>query len=74
MQIVPVTGFSIWVLVKIFVIIGLSVYSIFALVVVRQIQIMSDTVKLNFELAIKILGIIHLLFALSLLLFAIIAL
>lgn len=55
---------------KIFFIIGLSVYSVFALVVVRQIEIMSETVNLTFELPIKILGIVHLIFAVSLLIFA----
>jgi len=72
--VLPSIGFSVWTLVKIFVIIGLSVYTIFALVVVRQIQIMTETVKLNFELPIKILGIIHLFFALGVLIFSIIVL
>jgi hypothetical protein len=64
----------VWSIVKLFFIVGLSVYLVFALVVVRQIQIMSDTVKLSFELPIKILGLLHLLFALFLLVFTIIAL
>ena len=74
-MLVPInTIINIWAIIKIFAIVGLSVYLIFALVVVRQIEIMSQTVKLNFELPIKTLGIIHLLFALGLLVFAIFAL
>ncbi len=75
MQVIPsISLITVWAVVKIFFIVGLSVYLIFALVVVRQVQIMSQTVKLSFELPIKIIGIIHLLFALLLLVFAIIAL
>lgn len=75
MLINQVTALSgVWIIVKIFFIIGLSVYSIFALVIVRQVQIMSTTVKLSFELPIKVLAVIHLIFALSLLVFAITAL
>ena len=73
MQLIP-TFPLVWTIVKLFFIIGLAVYSIFALVIVRQTQIMSTTVKLDFELAIKFLATLHLLLALGLLLFAIIAL
>ncbi len=73
MQVIPVTT-SIWFVLKIFFIIGLSVYFIFALVIVRQVQIMIETVKLSFEIPIKILSVIHLILAVSLLLFAIISL
>ncbi|HSX48990.1 MAG TPA: DUF5657 family protein [Candidatus Saccharimonadales bacterium] len=72
MQIIAPT--SIWLIVKIFFIVGLAVYLIFALVIVRQIEIMTQTVKLEFELPIKILGILHLIFALVLLIFALIVL
>lgn len=72
MQIIAPT--SIWFVVKIFFVIGLLVYFIFSLVIVRQIEIMTQTVKLEFELPIKILGILHLIFALVLLIFALIVL
>jgi hypothetical protein len=65
---------TIWGIVKIFFVVGLAVYLIFALVIVQQVRIMSDTVKLSFELPIKILSIIHLLFALGLLIFALVIL
>lgn len=74
MQVVSSGLPSIWIVVKIFVIVGLFVYLIFALVIVRQIQIMSDTVKLEFDTSVKILALVHLVFALGLLLFAFISL
>ena len=63
-----------WAIVKIFFIIGLAIYLIFALVVIRQSQIMTDTVKLQFETPIKILALIHFLFALGIFIFALIIL
>ncbi len=65
---------GVWLIVKIFFLVGLSVYLIFALVVVQQTRIMSETVKLDFESFIKILAIIHLLLAVGLLVFAFLAL
>ncbi len=65
---------TIWGIVKIFFIVGLGVYLIFALVIVQQVRIMSDTVKLSFELPIKFLSVIHLIFALALLIFALVTL
>ena len=61
----------VWSVVKIFFIVGLSVYLIFAVVVVQQTRIMSETIILSFESSIKILALIHLLLAISLLIFAI---
>jgi hypothetical protein len=73
MQLIEISS-PIWSIVKIFFCVGLGVYVVFALVVFRQIQIMSETVKLKLEMAIKILAFIHLLFALLLLVLAIITL
>jgi len=74
MEVIPTIGISVWLFVKIFFIVGLVVYTIFSFVVLRQGKIMTDTVKVGFELPIKIISIIHLLFALSVLLFTIIIL
>lgn len=65
---------TVWGIVKIFFMIGLAVYLIFALVVVQQVKIMSNTIKLSFEFPIKILSIIHLLAALVLFIFALVTL
>lgn len=64
----------IWLILKIFFIVGLSVYAIFALVVIRQVQIMTGTVKLPFELPVKLLALIHFIFAIAILALAFIVL
>jgi hypothetical protein len=64
----------VWTVVKIFFLIGLGVYLIFALVVIKQAQIMTQSVKLQFEIPIKILALIHFVFAVGVFLFVLIAL
>ncbi len=64
----------VWTIVKIFFLVGLSVYLIFAFVIIRQTQIMTNTIKLQFEWIIKILAVIHFLLALGILVFAFISL
>lgn len=56
-------GFSLLPLIKIASLVLLGLYMVFALVVVRQVKIMTDTLQLGFETQIKILSYIHLLFA-----------
>jgi len=70
MQVMNLGPAPVWIIVKIFFLVGLFVYFIFALVVVQQTRIMSDTVKLDFEKPIKILALIHMLLAIILLVFA----
>lgn len=43
----------------------LALYIVFALVVVRQVTQMTDTLEVGFEKAIRAISIIHLIFALS---------
>jgi hypothetical protein len=52
-------GFSIWHLVKIFVLVGLFVYVLFALVIVRQVRLMMDTVHIGLEGIILLITWIH---------------
>lgn len=61
---------SIWLVLKIFFIIGLLVYLIFALVVVRQVRIMNETLDVGFEGVLTIISYLHLLFAIGVLAFA----
>lgn len=65
---------TVWQIAKIFTVFGLVLYLVFALVVVRQIQLMTKTLEIGYEGFIKFLGFIHLLFAIATLLFAIIVL
>lgn len=67
-------NFSIWQVVKIFIIVFLGLYIIFSAVVVRQVQLMVATIKVGFENQLKFLGLIHLLFSIAVLIFAIIIL
>lgn len=67
-------GFSVWPLAKIFVLFGLVIYLIFALVIVRQVQLMVDTVEVGFDVPVRVLSYIHLSFAVLVFLFALIIL
>lgn len=54
---------SIWSVVKIFVLIALFLYIIFAFLVVREVDLMDKTVKDIFNLPLRIISLLHLLFA-----------
>lgn len=70
METVNVPGLNLWLIVKILVIILLSLYLVFALVVVRQVKLMTDTLNLGYEGFVKFLSLIHLVFALLVMLAA----
>lgn len=53
-------GLSGWFLVKIGVMVLLAMYLIFALIVVRQTKLMTDTVQMGRESFIRLLGYVHL--------------
>ena len=63
-----------WSVVRILILIGLGMYILFAGIVVRQIMLMTDTLEVGFEMPIRIIGIVHLLFALATFLFALVIL
>ena len=67
---IPLIGISVWFVAKIFVIFAMFIYLIFALVVVRQVKLMTDTLEVGFELPIRILSYVHLVFAVLVLLAA----
>ncbi|OGM76209.1 hypothetical protein A2210_00585 [Candidatus Woesebacteria bacterium RIFOXYA1_FULL_40_18] len=73
-DLLPILGISIWFIAKIFVVFAISLYVVFALVVVRQVQLMTDTLEVGFETEVRLLSFIHLLFAIAVLIFAIIVL
>lgn len=66
-----ITAFSIWPIIKIFIIIFLSLYIIFALVVMRQVQLMTKTLEVGFENQLKFLTFTHFIAAVGVLVFAI---
>lgn len=61
-QVLPAT---ILFIIKIFFLIGLSLYAIFAAVLVRQEQLMADVLEESFEPIIRLLVIGHLVVALA---------
>lgn len=67
---IPLIGISIWFVAKIFALFALVIYLVFALVVVRQVRLMTDTLEVGFELPIRILSYLHLIFAVLVLLAA----
>ncbi len=67
---VPTGSINILPIVEIFIIIGLLVYIVFAFVVVRQIQLMTNTIEVGFEFPVKLLGIANLIFAILVFIFA----
>jgi len=71
---IPILGVSVWPIIKIFVVLALGLYIAFALVVVRQVQLMTDTLEVGFEGPLRFLAIMHLLFAIAVLIFALIIL
>ncbi len=69
-----IISLSIWPVIKILVIILLGIYIVFAFVIVRQVQLMTDTLEVGFEKQLKFLSFLHFLFAIAVLIFSIIIL
>ncbi|KKT32575.1 MAG: hypothetical protein UW21_C0021G0005 [Candidatus Woesebacteria bacterium GW2011_GWB1_44_11b] len=65
---------QLWELARYPALFALALYIIFALVVVRQIQLMTETLEVGFEMPIKLLGFFHLLFAVGIFVLALIVL
>jgi hypothetical protein len=74
MTTIPLLGISVWLIAKIFILFGLVIYFVFALVVVRQVQLMTETLAVGFETQLKILSYLHLAFAILVFLAALIVL
>lgn len=62
---------SVWSVIKVFILIFLGIYIIFAFVIVRQVQLMTTTLVIGFEKQLKTLSFFHLLFAFGVLFFAV---
>ncbi len=61
---------SIWIVLKIFFIVGLTVYLIFAVVIVKQVRIMNQTLDVGFNNTLSAISFLHLIFAIGILAFA----
>lgn len=71
MEIFSQFGESFLLLLKLAVLIFLAIYIIFASVVVRQVRVMTETLEVGFEKAIKTVAFIHFVFAVGLFLLSI---
>lgn len=60
---IPFTSITVWVVVKIAILILLSLYLVFALVVIRQVRLMTSTLQLGFETPVTVLSFLHLAFS-----------
>jgi len=67
-------GFNVWVLVKTLTLVLLGMYIIFAFVIVRQVKLMTSTLRLGSETFMKLLTYLHLAFAIFVFLAALIIL
>jgi hypothetical protein len=65
---------NVWIFVKIFFLVGLGVYIGFATVVLRQVQLMKDTVHLGLEGLITAVAWIHFIFSIVIFILALILL
>lgn len=61
-------------LVKLVFVVGILVYTVFAFLMLRQIQVMSRVVMMKYDYVIKIIGVAHSVFALMVLLVALVIL
>ena len=71
---IDILGLSIWFFVKIGFLIIMLMYLVFAVVVVRQVYLMTTTIKTGFEFPVRSLAWAHLLVSLGLLVFALLVL
>jgi hypothetical protein len=65
-------NFSLWLLVKIMVLIGLGIYIGFAVIVIRQVSLMTKTLNTPFELLLKLIAWLHLIVAIGIFFLALI--
>ena len=71
---IPFLGISVWTIAKAMLSFALLLYTIFAAVVVRQVQLMTDTLEVGLETPIKLLAMAHLLLSVGVFILALIIL
>ena len=69
---IPIPGTLIWGVAKGFILVAFFLYIIFSLVVVRQVQLMTETLEVGFEAQLKTISYLHLAFAILVFLAALI--
>ena len=72
--IIPIIDVSVWVVAKVFVLIALLIYIVFSLVIVRQVNLMTETLEVGFEAPLKLAAIVHVVLAIGVFTLALISL
>lgn len=67
-DILPTVEFAVWQTVKVGMLLFLVLYIIFSVVVVKQVHLMTETLKVGFEVPVKVVAYLHLAFAIAVLL------
>lgn len=65
-------GLDIWQVAKVFVLFGILLYLVFALVIVRQVNLMLESLEVELEWLIKLIAWLHLFLVIGVLVFGII--
>lgn len=60
---IPLIGISIWTITKVFFLVAIAIYVVFAFVMVKQVNLMTDTLEVDFETSIRIISYLHLIFS-----------
>lgn len=66
--------FSPWIFLKLLFLIGLLVYLAFAIIVVRQVNLMIRTLNTGFEISLRLISWVHLIVAIGVFLLALVIL
>jgi len=74
MEAIPIVGTSLWFIAKVFVLVAIAIYFVFAVVIIKQVNLMINTISIGFEIPIKMIAWAHLLFAIGIFVLAIIIL
>lgn len=74
MTTIPLLGISLWLIAKIFVLIGLAIYLVFALVMIKQVKLMTTTLTMTIDKFVVLLTYAHLVFAVFVFILALIIL
>lgn len=64
-------GASFWGIAKIAVLICILLYIVFAVVIIRQVRLMTETLEVGFEKPIKLVALVHLISSLALFILAV---
>ena len=65
---------DVWEVVKVLILFGLGLYLVFALVVIRQVQLMSKSLNGSLDLPLRLMALVHLGMVIGVFLFALVVL